>query len=166
MENKKHINSLIDKERQDILTTPALKDNPFSVPGGYFTELEDRLHAAIHTPEKTESSAFATLRTSVAMVAMFALVFGLGYSVLYITGTHFGQDPEQKVTASGNASYLYKKNTLSDEELLQYYGTYDAYSAETLETINVVTPQTDKDEIEQYLIDSNVPSFTILAALE
>lgn len=157
---------MIHKEGKDILTTPALKENPFSLPKGYFTELEDRLHATIKSPEKSESSAFSTLRTSMAMAAMFALVFGLGYSVLYITGTHSGNEPEQTVTAAGNASYMYKKNTMSDEELLQYYGTYDTYSAETLETINVVTPQADKDEIEQYLIDSNVPSFMILAALE
>lgn len=157
---------MLNREGKDPLTTPALKENPFSVPRGYFAELEERLHAKIDTPEKAGNSAFSTLRTSMAMVAMFALVFGLGYSVLYITGTHSGSDPEQTVAASGNTSYMYKKNTLSDEELLQYYGTYDTYSVETLETINIVTPQTDKDEIEQYLIDSNAPSFTILAALE
>lgn len=166
MENTKHIKNRIHKGGKDILTTPALKENPFSVPRGYFTELEDRLHAKIESPEKSGGSTFSTLRTSLAMAAMFALVFGLGYSVLYITGTHAGSDPEQTVGASGNTNYIYKKNTLSDEELLQYYGTYDTYSAETLETINVVTPQTDKDEIEQYLIDTNAPSIMILAALE
>lgn len=157
---------MIHKEGEDILATPALKENPFSVPGGYFSELEDRLHTRIKSPEKSGDSTFSTLRTSLAMVAMFALVFCLGYSVLYITGTHSGNAPEQTVTASGNANYMYKKNTMSDEELLQYYGTYDTYSAETLETINVVSPQTDKDEIEQYLIDTNAPSIMILAALE
>lgn len=171
MENNCNIKNRKQPDSGDILENPHLKANPFTLPQGYFSQMEARLQETIHHPEKkTESPALSSLRTSFAMVAMFALVFGLAYGVFSITGTSNLSSPDQtNVAENGPLPKITPeegKELISDEELLQYYGNYDTYSAETLATINVVPPAVNKDEIEQYLIDSNVPSFMVLAALE
>lgn len=154
---------------KDILQDLSLKKNPFTVPEGYFNSLESELCAKIHGADKESSTAFASLRTAMAMAAMFALIFGLGYSVLYITGTH--TNPTESTNITAEAGLILTENnteedTLSDEELLQYFGSYPSYNQETIEIIEVITPTVNKDEIEQYLIDTNVPSLVVLAALE
>lgn len=170
MENKCNIKSGKQTGIPDILENARLKANPFTLPEGYFRDVEDRLQDAIHNPGKEESPTLSSLRTTLAMVAMFALVFGLAYGIFSITGT--GNNPameETAITSDGTLATTGSetgKEAMSDEELLQYYGSYDAYSAETLEAINVVPHTINKDEIEQYLIDSNVPSLMVLAALE
>ncbi len=170
MNRNKHIDNRIDKgNSNDILNTTSLKNNPFTVPDEYFSRMEEQLHARIHNTAEKKNPVPPALRTAFAMAAMFALVFGLGYSILYITGTHNGPLKQTIVpdnTASIEDRTDIPKESLSDEELLQYYGAYYTYPAETLETIDIVPPPVNKEEIEQYLIESNVPSFTILAALE
>lgn len=157
-------------ENKCNMESEHLKTNPFTVPEGYFRQVEDRLQDAIRKPEQVESPTLASVRTTLAMVAMFALVFGLAYGIFSITGTGNGPGTrEAEVTTSGTLASMNpetEKEVLSDEELLQYYGSYDAYSAEALESINVIPHPVDEDEIEQYLIDSNVPSLMVLAALE
>lgn len=148
----------------DILQNPNLKKNPFTVPDSYISDLEDQVRVKIRGAEKEEHSSYTILRTTVTMAAMFALIFGLGYSALYITKTLDTKTVQENVL-SENAPV---PESLSDEELIQYLGRYPAYnpSDEEITKIEVVTPTVNKDEIEQYLIDSNTSATTVLAALE
>ncbi|MEG0519412.1 MAG: hypothetical protein RR555_11210 [Bacteroidales bacterium] len=148
----------------DILQNPKMKKNPFTVPDGYFSALEDQMRVKICGAEKEEHSSYTILRTTVTMAAMFALIFGLGYSALYITKTLDTKTLQEK-SLSENTPV---PESVSDEELNQYLGRYPAYtpSDEEITKIEVVTPTVNKDEIEQYLIDSNTSVATVLAALE
>lgn len=150
----------------DILQSPSLKENPFTVPNGYFAKVENDLHVRIYNQENESGSVLSFFRTTIAMVAMFALVFVLGYSVFYITGTSDYKNME----IAGETAIMGNNNTsdaISDEELIQYLGSYPAYNQQdTSEKIDVIEPTLNKDEIEQYLIDTNASSLVVLAALE
>ncbi|MEF9986507.1 MAG: hypothetical protein RSC28_02310 [Bacteroidales bacterium] len=165
----------MDKKQKptDILQTPSLKENPFTVQEGYFSGIEDELHAKIHGRGSESHSTYSNLRTVMAMAAMFALIFGLGYSVLYITNTDNTKSRRDSInTTTGSATIA--EDPISDTELLQYFGQHfgqyigdeASYNQETLRNIKVAEHPVNKEEIEQYLIDSNVPSLVVIAALE
>lgn len=148
----------------DILQNHNLKKNPFTVPDRYFNDLEDQVKLKIRGTEKEERTSYAIIRMTVGMAAMFAIIFGLGYSVLYITKT-LDTTTVQESVLSENAP---TQESPSDDEINQYLGRYPAYtlSEDEIQEIKVVAPIVNKDEIEQYLIDSNTSVVSVLAALE
>lgn len=85
-------------EKRD-LNNLRLKENPFSLPEGYFKTLEESVHARIH-PEieevvpSTPFFRFLSLSKSYIVLAFsFFLILGIGYGVLTITSPKSHLEP-------------------------------------------------------------------------
>ena len=126
---------ILDGKEKDILQRDYLKENPFSVPQGYFAAVEDAVHQKIHKEEKVNPLA-SFFKTTVALASVFGIVFGLGYGAMYLTDT---------------------LDTTSTE--------IPAYASNEAESEDEFIISATEEEIEQYLIDSNL-SISALAALE
>lgn len=143
-----------------------LKENPFKVPEGYFTNVKESVMQQIstaHTVQREQETIFTILKPALSMAAMFAIIFGLGYLVLTAT-----------LPSATSGSTLYGENevTLTDEDMLYFIGKSVDYQMlleeEELNSINIThNTYIDKDinAIEQYLIDSNTP-YSIIASIE
>ena len=159
-----------NKEMEDILSRSSLKENPFGVPAGYFTSMQEEVMEKISArpiagtySEETVQAAPATfmtyLRPAFAMAAMFGLIFGIGWSAMKITGsyTQDGAANEMIFTES-------MQEEISEDEIISILDITieDLYAEEDTETgTPVTTTVLDEETIEQYLIDTRLPSMAI-----
>ena len=152
---------LINGKEKDILQNPSLRENPFAVPDGYFAAVEDSVHKKIYSNGENTNPLIAFLKTSVALASVFGIIFGLGYGAMYLTDTLDTQS-----TASG---YTIADSDFSfDDFIITAIGSYPIMeSSEEIDNSPNISDTLiiDTEQIEQYLIDSNV-SITALASLE
>lgn len=71
--------------KKSLLDNPSLKENPFVMPEGYLSSLEEKVQERIHTPETRLEKIWNISRTSIAMAASFVLLLGVGYGVFSLT---------------------------------------------------------------------------------
>ena len=133
-----------ENKHKNILENSTLKANPFIVPNGYFAEVERSVMETI-TPTgqqqgKNRFGIFEILKPAIGLAACFALIFGIGYGALYLTGN----------TESKNSTSTVQ---IAEENIPE--------STETeSDTIYI-----NEEAAEEYLINSGVSSST-LASLE
>ena len=133
-----------ENKHKNILENSTLKANPFIVPTGYFAEVERSVMETI-TPTgqqqgKNRFGRIEILKPAIGLAACFALIFGIGYGALYLTGN----------TESKNSTSTVQ---IAEENIPE--------STETeSDTIYI-----NEDAAEEYLINSGVSSST-LASLE
>lgn len=133
-----------ENKHKNILENSTLKANPFIVPNGYFAEVERSVMETI-TPTgqqqgKNRFGIIEILKPAIGLAACFALIFGIGYGALYLTGN----------TESKNSTSTVQ---IAEENIQE--------STETeSDTIYI-----NEDAAEEYLINSGVSSST-LASLE
>lgn len=81
------MNELFDTPKKNILDDKSLKENPFSMPEGYLSSLEESVLSKIHTP--SQESKFMRIwnasKASVALAASFLILLGIGYGILSLT---------------------------------------------------------------------------------
>ncbi len=171
--------------RDDILSSPHLKENPFKLPEGYFSSLEEKISARIKDEanlevkeireEKREFEKIFSeknrkpvtflhhFKSLAGMAAMFALIFGLGYGVMTLTNTVDGVGNE---TISDSQLEDYGE-PITDDEFSTYIGSYFGYDSELLDDeIEVVEPTLEQEAIEDYLINEYNTTLSILAYAE
>ena len=168
----------IDK---DILQNPSLKENPFTVPPGYFSGIEDQVHAKIRgalaeemSPEENFSAEvslpeavpvktgrLAVLKTHFALAATFVFILGIGYGFLHLTDS-LGRKSDN---LSANENAWLQDSILHENLLKEVLKSAPLDESEMLEAIQIKDPGINTEDIEQYLIDSNVPLVS-LASLE
>lgn len=162
------------KDFKDILEDRKLKENPFGVPQGYFESMRQEVMGKISaTPvydsQKAEPATFMTyFKPAFALAAVFAIVFGMGYGAMHITGTV--QDTDHQLQAQQIESSVIEEDSMeiTEDELISIIGDTleNLYAQESSEsTIDIVEPEINKDEIEQYLIDTRISTIA-LALLE
>lgn len=162
------------KDFKDILEDRKLKENPFGVPQGYFESMRQEVMGKISaTPvydsQKAEPATFMTyFKPAFALAAVFAIVFGMGYGAMYITGAV--QDTDHHLQAQQIESSDIEEDSMeiTEDELISIIGNTleNLYAQESTEsTIDIVEPEINKDEIEQYLIDTRISTIA-LALLE
>ncbi|MBO5764357.1 MAG: hypothetical protein J6R14_03825 [Bacteroidales bacterium] len=133
-----------ENKHKNILENSTLKANPFIVPTGYFAEVERSVMETItptgQQPGKNRFGIIEILKPAIGLAACFALIFGIGYGALYLTGN----------TESKNSTSTVQ---IAEENIPE--------STETeSDTIYI-----NEDAAEEYLINSGVSSST-LASLE
>ena len=133
-----------ENKHKNILENSTLKANPFIVPTGYFAEVERSVMETItptgQQPGKNRFGIIEILKPAIGLAACFALIFGIGYGALYLTGN----------TESKNSTSTVQ---IAEENIPE--------STETeSDTIYI-----NEDAAEEYLINSDVSSST-LASLE
>ena len=151
---------IINQKERDILQDSKLKQNPYTVPEGYFASVEDAVHDKIHN-QQPENALVSALKSGLALACTFAIIFGFGYGAMYLTNTNTQQ--------KGSESYLVEESFTNTEEFI--IGTIgDSFLMATDEEISEYPNMTDtvvinKELIEQYLIESDI-SIAALASLE
>jgi hypothetical protein len=75
------------KNNNDILQREEFRQNPFTVPEGYFASLEDSLRDKVFAAEKKPAAFVGILKPALMMACSFAVIFGLGYGILSMTGS-------------------------------------------------------------------------------
>lgn len=161
-------------ETDNILERSSLKENPFGVPSGYFSTMQDEVMAKISAipvmppqaeeAEETAPAGFMTyFKPAFVMAVMFGIIFGLGYGAMKITGTYTDDDAVQGALFYANAS-----DELSEDEVISILDITieDIFaSQENGGTVEVMEQVISDEDIEQYLIDSRVTT-TAIALLE
>ena len=129
------------KNNIDILQKEEFKQNPFNVPEGYFASLEDSLRDKVFVTEKKPAGFVGVLKPALMMACSFAVILGLGYGILSMTGSLSSQmsqmsEYDEIAAAVENLNpalfeYLDELDfdsyqaqfTPSDEEILDYFAT-------------------------------------------
>lgn len=129
------------KNENDILNRDEFKQNPFTVPEGYFTAMEDSLREKVLGTKKQPSRAAGVLKPALMLAFSFAIIFGLAYGVFSLTNTLAGPEPQlseyDAIAAEiGNINpaffeYLDEFNiedyqalfTPTDEDIMEYFAT-------------------------------------------
>lgn len=162
------------KDFEDILEKERLKENPFGTPQGYFEsmrqEVMEKISATpVYIPEKAELATFMTyFKPAFALAAVFAIVFGMGYGAMYITGTAQEEDTQLQAQQALEENSTISGTEISEDELIYLIGDTleNLYAQEGSETtVDIVEPEINKEEIEQYLIDTRISTIA-LALLE
>ncbi len=123
------------RKANDTTGYDELKANPFRMPEGYMEGLADRVHERIAAEEAPKSGfrlVMQSVKPALALAAMFAVIFGIGYGVLSLTGTVKSSAPEEQ-TASleeeyTNDAYIMEETSLETEDILEYLGSSVTFS--------------------------------------
>lgn len=154
---------------EDILGRSSLKENPFGVPAGYFAAMQEEVMQKISPtaamePQEEAPAAPATfityLKPALSLAAVFAIVFGMGWSVMKVTEIFAPEVPLAQT----------EDTPLTDEEeiiSILNISVEDIYmaGATDAEEENPASTAISEEMIEQYLIDSGYP-LTAIATLE
>lgn len=136
-----------EKTYKDILENPSLKQNPYSVPEGYFAELEDKVRAAVN-PEYVEApKGLALFKPALVLAVMFAVVGGLGLGVAKITEKMY--NPVREVEDEGIYA-LIEEGYIEPDFMYRYYDEFDLDEALTVGGEDRITAE----DIEEYIINS------------
>lgn len=162
------------KDFKDILEKERLKENPFGTPQGYFEsmrqEVMEKISATpVYVPEKEEPATFMTyFKPAFALAAVFAIVFGMGYGAMYMTGTVQDEETQLQAQQTLEENATFARTEISEDELIYLIGDTleNLYAQESSDaSIDIVEPEINKEEIEQYLIDTRISTIA-LALLE
>ena len=162
------------KDFKDILEKERLKENPFGTPQGYFEsmrqEVMEKISATpVYVPEKEEPATFMTyFKPAFALAAVFAIVFGMGYGAMYMTGTVQDEETQLQAQQTLEEHATFAGTEISEDELIYLIGDTleNLYAQESSDaSIDIVEPEINKEEIEQYLIDTRISTIA-LALLE
>ena len=160
---------MMEKEKihkDDILGRDYLKDNPYTLPKGYFAQLEDSVSKRIHADtDEQERGLVPFFKSAVMLACTFGVILGMGYGAMYLTN----QSKE-----SATPQFVENNINYNDPDSLEYDIIDIMSAAAVLETLtasdeltqnNFDSPEVNKDNIEEYLIESNISLIT-LASLE
>lgn len=142
-----------ETKHMEILEEPGLKQNPFSVPEGYFTDLEDRLHDRIHAPESRFHAIAAKVKPALVLALMFGIIAGFGYAVSKVTGLMY-TDP---VESSDPILAMIQEGWLESSFIYAYSDEIDIESAlnDFLED-NVIIDDEISGELEASMTEEDI----------
>lgn len=150
------------------------KDNPYTVPDGYFAGFMDELHTKIQEEEnqpaetKSKKLTVKTLRPYFAIAAGFALLFVLWHVILL----YMGKNSNEIAMVPDSAqvyNYSYEVENIDEMTVIDYLAEKDTVSSDTLveetsDTENdIEISEAEEDEI---LVVSEYELIEQLAAIE
>lgn len=147
-----------ENKNKEILEERHLKEDPFIVPQGYFDTLENSVGDKVAMEKEKTRGIWYLLKPAVGLAASFALIFGIGYGVMNLTGSYSGSD---NTTVASNAQKPADTSVVSDEDVLNtilYENGYEA-TAQIMEQPD----SPSGDEIEEYLINSDISTASLVA---
>lgn len=105
------------------MSEDKIHNNPFTVPEGYFAELEDRLREAALSPEAQSVGWLAKVKPAMMLALMFGVIAGFGWIVSKITGLLYtdpveSDDPITAMIEEGwiESSFIYAYSDEIDVE--------------------------------------------------
>ena len=160
---------MMEKEKihkDDILGRDYLKDNPYTLPKGYFAQVEDSVSKRIHVDtDEQERGLVPFLKSAVMLASTFGVILGMGYGAMYLTN----QSKESTTPQFVENSINYNAPDSLENDIIDIMSATAVL--ETLTESDELTQnnfdllEVNKDNIEEYLIESNISLIT-LASLE
>lgn len=130
-----------------------IHNNPFTVPEGYFAELEDRLREVALSPEAQSVGWLAKVKPAMMLALMFGVIAGFGWIVSRITGLLY-TDPmesEDPITA------MIEEGWLESSFIYAYSDEIDVDEALVNSLENTVTMDEDlSEDIEALLTEEDI----------
>lgn len=129
------------------MSEDKIHNNPFTVPEGYFAELEDRLREVALSPEAQSVGWLAKVKPAMMLALMFGVIAGFGWIVSRITGLLYtdpmeSEDPITAMIEEGwlesSFIYAYSDEIDVDEALvnsLENTVTMDEELSESIEAL-------------------------------
>lgn len=106
----------MNKDYKNILEQEELKKSPFTLPEGYFSQMEDGVRERISANGAPKSStSWGVLKPAFALVCSFLLIFGIGYGVLQMTNTLSSAPDNDGMMADITDNYFGFDDLFSDE---------------------------------------------------
>ena len=154
---------------EDILSRSSLKENPFGVPSGYFAAMQEEVMQKISSgnameqeeePQAAPATFITYFKPALSLAAVFAIVFGMGWSVMKVTEIYA---PETELAKIDETPLTEEEEIISILDIT----LEDIYMAGNIAAEEDAQPTItlNKEVIEQYLIDSGYP-LTAIATLE
>ena len=154
---------------EDILSRSSLKENPFGVPSGYFAAMQEEVMQKISSgnameqeeePQAAPATFITYFKPALSLAAVFAIVFGMGWSVMKVTEIYAPETELAKIdeTPLTEEEEIISILDITLEDIYMAGNTTAEEDAQPTITLN-------KEVIEQYLIDSGYP-LTAIATLE
>ena len=154
---------------EDILNRSSLKENPFGVPSGYFAAMQEEVMQKISSgnameqeeePQAAPATFITYFKPALSLAAVFAIVFGMGWSVMKVTEIYAPETELAKIdeTPLTEEEEIISILDITLEDIYMAGNTAAEEDAQPTITLN-------KEVIEQYLIDSGYP-LTAIATLE
>ena len=135
------------------MSEDKIHNNPFTVPEGYFAELEDRLREVALSPEAQSVGWLAKVKPAMMLALMFGVIAGFGWIVSKITGLLY-TDPvesEDPITA------MIEEGWLESSFIYAYSDEIDVDEALVNSLENTVTMDEDlSEDIEALLTEEDI----------
>jgi len=138
------------KEKFNI-DQPHLRENPYTVPQGYFNSLQDAVSEKISS-EKKQPGTWSVVKPQLALVSSFAVIFLMGYVAVRLFTPNLTVTPDKNISAE---SEYFEGNFMETSFIDFYDSAKDSLLKEE---------QVDPNEIVEYL-NTNASSVYI-ASLE
>jgi hypothetical protein len=132
------------------------KDNPFTVPAGYFDHFPKNIAERIHKENKVRPQTLFLRPSSLAAAAVFLIIVGvLGYR--YFTGS------SNELTNEEISTYVSQEGIIDEvevEELIE-----NPHFALNSDTTTLQKYDTEKTEIQNYLLEEGIEDSDIINEL-
>ena len=138
------------KEKYNI-EQPHLKENPYSVPEGYFSTFQSNI-SEITSQKGSKSGAWSVIKPQLALVSVFAFVFLMGYAAINI----FSPD----VVVTGSDKFAANTALMEEHQLDASFIDFFDSEADSLTQKQEIDPA----EIIEYL--NNDAGIVYLASLD
>lgn len=138
------------KEKFNI-DQPHLKENPYSVPPGYFNSLQNAVSEKISS-QTSKLGIWSVVKPQLGLVSAFAVIFLMGYVAVNL----FSPNVTNNADKSFSADAEYFEQNFIETSFIDFYDS----SKDTLEK----DPAVDPEEIVEYL-NTNA-DLVYLASLE
>ena len=127
--------------------------NPFTVPEGYFSELEDRLREIAVTPEPEHVGWLAKVKPAVMLTLMFGVIAGFGWVVSKVTGLLY-TDP---VESDDPITAMIEEGWIESSFIYAYSDEIDVEEALSNSLENTVTMDEElSEDIEASLTEEDI----------
>ena len=132
------------------------KENPFTVPAGYFDRFSVNIAERIHEENKVKHLPLFLRPSSLAAAAVFLIIAGvLGYR--YLTGT------SNELTNEEISTYVYQEGIIDEVEVDELID--NPHFALNSDTTTYQKYDTEKTEIQNYLLEEGIEDSDIINEL-
>ena len=132
------------------------KENPFTVPAGYFDRFPTNIAERIHEEKKVKPRILFLRPSSLAAAAVFLIIAGvLGYR--YLTGT------SNELTNEEISTYVYQEGIIDEVEVDELIE--NPHFALNSDTTTYQNSDTEKNEIQNYLLEEGIEDSDIINEL-
>lgn len=135
------------------MSEDKIHNNPFTVPEGYFAELEDRLREVALSPEAQSVGWLAKVKPAMMLALMFGVIAGFGWIVSKITGLLY-TDP---VESDDPITAMIEEGWIESSFIYAYSDEIDVDEALVNSLENTVTMDEDlSEDIEALLTEEDI----------